>query len=155
VAQVGQRIDHERDLVDRVEAAGIRTAAGEDKLVVVVGVAAEEGQVPAADGAAVGDHQAQDAGVEVLQPGFVVRVDADMRQAGVDVWHGRLSLWLLVLRVLNGAAVGFARMLPLGRARFYADSISARSEHGCHRRFQCRVRTAEDASGPHAGFYRD
>ena len=55
---------------------------------VIVGIAAHERQLDSAAALAlVGDHQAEDVGVEFLQQRFVVGINAHVSQPGVDGSH--------------------------------------------------------------------
>jgi hypothetical protein len=93
LAQIGERIYHEGHLLDRVEAGRVGPAGDQHHLVVVLGIAAHEGEVHAgATLAVVGDHQAEDLGVEALHPVPVLHVDAHVGQARVDVRHGSILL---------------------------------------------------------------
>src|SRR6267142_7118230 len=80
----GERADVERDLLHhrRLE---IGLAAGhEDHLVMVAGVAAQEGDAAVRCG--IADNKAEDAGVEVLHFRQVIHIEPDMAQATITRW---------------------------------------------------------------------
>src|SRR6266446_97611 len=77
---IGERADIERDLLHHRRLEIGLAARHEDDLVMVAGVAAQKGD--AAVGCRVADHEAEDAGVEILHRCQVVDVEPDMAQAG-------------------------------------------------------------------------
>ena len=97
--EVGELRQLERDLIDHVVAGAGGPAGDEHHLVMLVGIAGEEGELGSAfERAAIGHHQTEHARVEVHHLLEVRHVDPEVAEGGCvhRVLHGRLvpSVWV-------------------------------------------------------------
>jgi len=84
-AQGVERVEAQRDLVDRIVRQLLRSAVEQHELVMALGVLGHEGDARAgAADAAVADHVAHDAGVEIDHAVEVGGVDAEVGELGAE-----------------------------------------------------------------------